>query len=284
MKQSKLWVWILIVSVGAVVFWQTGVRSFSRELLYPFESASLWFERSVALRFRAVLSRSRDAGELRKLRRENALLQMSVMEASQNQLEIRRLREALEFQAEAGSRKVAAAVISRGGTTAAWQSLRVAKGAIHGVRRGDPVVVPEGLAGRVVEVSPHTSEVLLITDPNSRVACELDMPTGESGLVRGILYGGGARPGADPELTLLYVVEPLRLRFLSREFEPAPRTRVITSGLGRTFPRGLLVGYLLESRLESNRLAREATVVPAADMAALETVFILTHGRARDAQ
>ena len=258
------------------MFWQAGVRSFSRELLYPLENASLWFERSVLFRVRTVLSYSRAAGELRKLRRENELLQMASLEAEQSQIEIRRLREALQFQAQQQQRALPAPVISRGGTTAAWQSLRVARGSFHGVRRGDPVVVPQGVAGRVVDVSPHTSEVLLITDPNSRVACELDLPSTEMGLVRGILYGGGARPGADPELSLLYVVDPLRLRYLNRDFEAAPRTRVITSGLGRTFPRGLLVGYLLDSRLEPNGLSREATVAPAVDMAALDIVFILT--------
>jgi rod shape-determining protein MreC len=257
------------------MFWQAGVRSFSRELLYPFENASLWFERSVISRCRALLSYSRAVSELHKLRRENELLRMTTLKVDLHQLEINRLREALAFTQQVKSHAVAASVISRGGTTAAWQSLRVAKGSLHGVCKGDPVVVPEGVAGRVVEVSPHTSEVLLITDPNSRVACELELPTDETGVVRGILYGGGARPGSDPHLSLLYVVEPLRLRYLNRDFEPSPRTRVITSGLGRTFPRGLLVGYLLESRLEPNGLSREAVVLPAVDLAALEIVFIL---------
>jgi len=267
-----------------MLFWQSGARSLSRELLYPYESASLWFERTVSVRFRAVLSRAQRASEIRKLEREVALLQMSVADAEEREREIQRLREALNFKPKVNYRKVPAAVISRGGTSAAWQSIRVSKGSLHGVRRGDPVVVPEGVAGRVVEVSPHTSEVLLITDPNSRVSCELDADAGDIGVVRGVLYGGGARPGGDPELSLLYVVDPLRLRYLACDFDPAPRTRVITSGLGHTFPRGLLVGYLLDSRLEANGLSREATVMPAVDMASLDIVFILAKGGADNAR
>lgn len=284
MKQSKLWVWILVVSVGALLFWQAGVRSFSRELLYPFESASLWFDRTVSVRVRAVLSRARMASEIRRLKREVDLLQMASADVDERDREILRLRKALDFNPKINRRKVAAAIISRGGTSAAWQSVCVAKGSMQGVRKGDPVVVPEGVAGRVVEVSPHTSEVLLITDPNSRVSCELDTSAGDVGVVRGVLYGGGARPGGDPELSLLYVVDPLRLRYLSCDFTPAPRTRVITSGLGRTFPRGLLVGYLLESHLEANGLSREATVMPAVDMASLDILFILTTGGAENAR
>lgn len=283
MKLSKLWVWILVVSVGVLLFWRSGVRSFSRELLYPYESASLWFERTVSVRLRALLWRTRAASEIRTLKREVMLLQMAAADAEENEREILRLRKALDFNPGVNHRKIAAAVISRGGTSAAWQSVRVAKGSIHGVRKGDPVVVPEGVAGRVVEVSPHTSEVLLITDPNSRVSCELDVAAGDVGVVRGVLYGGGARPGGDPELSLLYVIDPLRLRYLSSEFIPAPRTHVITSGLGHTFPRGLLVGYLLESRLEANGLSRAATVMPAVDMAALDILFILTSGGADNA-
>ncbi|MFA7173041.1 MAG: rod shape-determining protein MreC [Kiritimatiellia bacterium] len=282
MKQSKLWIWILVVSVGALMFWQVGVRNFSRELLYPYESACLWFDRTVSVRFRSILSRSNNAAQNLKLKREVALLRISVSDADAREQEILRLRQALDFKPVVKSSWVAASVLSRGGTSAVWQSIRVAKGSRHGVRKGDPVVVPEGIVGRVAEVSAHTSEILLITDPNSRVACELETPTSDTGVVRGILYGGGARPGGDPELTLLYVVDPLRLRYLARDFNPAPHTRVISSGLGHTFPKGLLIGYLLESRLEPNGLSREATIVPAVDMAALEVVFILsTKGGAR---
>ena len=141
----------------------------------------------------------------------------------------------------------------------------------------------KGDVGRVADVSPHTSEVMLVTDPNSRVACELETPGEGVGVVRGILYGGGSRPSADPALTLLYVVDPLRLRYLAREFEPAPRVRVVTSGLGTTFPKGLTVGYVLESRLEPNGLSREASVMPAVDMAALDEVFVLSLGGGRRA-
>jgi rod shape-determining protein MreC len=72
------------------------------------------------------------------------------------------------------------------------------------------------------------------------------------------------------------VVDPLRLRYLAREFDPAPRTRVVTSGLGQTFPKGLTVGYVLESRLEPNKLSREAAVMPAVDLASVHDVFILS--------
>jgi rod shape-determining protein MreC len=275
-KQSKLWVWLLVLSLGALLFWRSGVRDFSREALYPYENAALWLERTVWVRVQALLSRASHASRNAMLERDVARLQIVAAETDALESEVARLRAVLDFSPPVPCRWLAAPVLSRGGTSGVWQSVRLAKGSAHGVRKGDPVVVPEGVVGRVVDVSAHTSEVMLVTDPNSRVACELESPGEGVGAVRGILYGGGERPAADPKLKLLYVVDPLRLRYLAREFEPAPRTRVVTSGLAQTFPKGLTVGYLLESRLEPNGLSREATVMPAVDVAALDEVFILS--------
>lgn len=284
MKRTKWWVWLLAASLGVLVFWHAGVGVLSREALYPFENAKVWFDRIVRVRLQAVMMRARTAARASMLERDVARLRMTAAEIEALETEVARLRALLDFSPPVACRWQAAPVLSRGGTAAVWQSVRLAKGSRHGVRKGDPVVVPDGVVGRVTEVSPHTCEVMLITDPNSRVACELETPGEGVGVVRGILYGGGTRPTADPVLTLLYVVEPLRLRYLARDFEPPPRTRIITSGLGPTYPKGLTVGYLLASSLEPDGLAREAAVMPAVDMAALDEVFILTRQGGRHAR
>jgi len=275
-----MWVWLLVLSLGALLFLNGAVRDFAREAVYPFDNACAWFDRTVGVRARALRVRAGLAARNATLERDVARLRVVAAEAESLEAEVCRLRALLDFPPPASCRWLAAPVLARGGTTAVWQSLRLGKGSLHGVRKGDPVLVPEGLVGRVTDVSRHTSEVMLITDPNSRVACELEVAGEGVGVVRGILFGGGARPASEPGLTLLYVVDPLRLRFLAREFEPAPRTRVATSGLGQTFPKGITVGYVLESRLEPNGLAREAVVMPAVDMASLHEVFILSARRA----
>jgi len=274
--KSKVWIVLLVVSLGAFVFLRSGVRSFASETLYPFSNAYRWFDQTIGLHLRAAMTRVNYATRYAKQERELTRLQVMFAEAETREAEVKHLRTLLEYTPPVSSRWMAAPVISRGGTAGIWQTVRVGKGSVHGVRRGDLVMVPEGVVGRISDLSLHTSEVMLITDPNSRVACELDLPSEEgTGVVRGILYGGGVRPGGDPKLTLLYVVEPMRLRYMAREFEPAPRTRVITSGLGNTFPKGLTIGYLLSSTMEPQNLSREAEVMPAVDMAGLQDVFIL---------
>lgn len=258
------------------MFLSSGVRAVASEVLYPFSNAYRWADQTIGLHIRAAWTRVSYASRYAKQARELARLQVMFAEAETREAEVKHLRTLLEYAPPVSCRWMAAPIISRGGTAGIWQTVRVGKGSVHGVRRGDLVMVPEGVVGRVSDVSLHTSEVMLITDPNSRVACELDLPSEEgTGVVRGILYGGGVRPGGDPKLRLLYVVEPMRLRYMAREFEPAPRTRVITSGLGNTFPKGLTIGYVLSSMMEEQKLSREAEVMPAVDMAALQDVFIL---------
>ncbi|MDD2455404.1 MAG: rod shape-determining protein MreC [Kiritimatiellae bacterium] len=279
MKQAKFWIWLFVLTLAALASWQAGVRDFAREAVYPYENAKVWFDRTVGVRVKAVFNRVSHASRNAMLERDVSRLRILAAENEALEADVARLRSVLDFTPAVDCRWIAAPVLSRGGTIAVWQSMRVAKGSLHGVRKGDPVVVPDGVVGRVADISPHTSEVMLITDPNSRVSCELETPGAEVGAVRGILYGGGTRPAADPQLTLLYVIEPLRLRYLERDFEPPPRTRVVTSGLGQAFPRGLTVGYLLESSMERNGLAREAEIMPAADLASADEVFILSVSR-----
>jgi rod shape-determining protein MreC len=275
--KSKVWIFLLVVSVGAFLFFRHGVTAFASETTYPFSNAYQWFDQKIGLSFRAALTRVDYAARCAKQERELARLQVMFAEAETRETEIKHLRTLLGYTPPVMCRRIEVApVLSRGGTTAIWQTLRIGKGSAHGLRKGDLVMVPEGVVGRISDVTLHTSDVMLITDPNSRVACELDLASEEgTGAIRGILYGGGVRPGGDPKLTLLYVVEPLRLRYMAREFEPAPRTRVVTSGLGNTFPKGLTVGYILSSTIEPQGLSREAEIIPAVDMASLYDVFVL---------
>ena len=277
-KQMRFWIVLVGLGVGTLVFWRTGAFCATCETLYPYEKARVWFNRTVGVRAKALCSRVSHAARNQLLERDLARLQIEAARTAELERENARLRESLAYTQKAPplTRCQSAAILSRGGTTAIWQTFRVSRGSLDGVRTGDPVIVPDGLVGRVSDVSPHTCDVMLISDPNSRVACELETQTDGLGVIRGILYGGGAKPGADPQLRLLYVIEPLRLRYLSRDFEPPPRMRIVTSGLGQTFPKGLTVGYLLESAISANGLSREAVIMPAVDLAGLEEVFILS--------
>lgn len=83
---------------------------------------------------------------------------------SQNQ----RMKELLQVKANHADAGVWAVVIGRGADSW-WNQILVGKGSNDGVKTGSIVVGPGGLVGRVSYVSPNSSQILLVSDPNSQV-------------------------------------------------------------------------------------------------------------------
>jgi rod shape-determining protein MreC len=83
---------------------------------------------------------------------------------SQNQ----RMKELLQVKANHADSGVWAVVIGRGADSW-WNQILVGKGSNDGIKTGSIVVGPGGLVGRVSYVSPNSSQILLVSDPNSQV-------------------------------------------------------------------------------------------------------------------
>jgi rod shape-determining protein MreC len=108
-------------------------------------------------------------------------------------------------------------------------------GADHGVRVGYVAVNEYGLVGRVVSVGQRSSRVLMLDDYNSRIPV-----MGEGSRVRAVLAGQAAR--APDLLTSPFQLETPRLEFIVGAQALREGERVITSGDGGIFPRGIPVG------------------------------------------
>ena len=256
---------------AAVALWVAGGVAVAAEAVYPLEKSATWFQRHVTCRVRTLWRRQSYASENARLRRENDILRMALQEAERNADATRRTTP----EAGALADWIPAPVLSRDGATGARNFLRIGKGTSHGVQKGAAVAVPDGLVGIVEDVSPHTCTVRLITDPTVKVSCELLTGEPALGAVYGIVSGKGAQTVAQMNATVLYVVNPLRIGHLKNGFSPAPRTRIVTSGLGGVFPRGIAVGTLIaDTHEDATKLEREGEVAPAVDFPGLEEVFI----------
>lgn len=278
MKSPKYWYGLLAISLVLTAWgcFRSDAFRATREIVYPFENAVRWSRRVLVAPVLGLFSRADLSARNAELFAEIERLRVDAVRLEGIAAENRQLRAALTFPPPSGCRLVSCPVLSQGGTTGWQRMIRIGKGAQDGIRPGDPVLVPDGLVGRVERTAPHTADVLLISDPNSHISCELDPPPAGVGMVRGLLCGGGGRPAGEGELSLIYVIDPLRLRFVKRDVEPAPRTRIVTSGLGGVLPQGLPVGYILGSTIDPNGLYREADVIPAADLGGLRAVLVLT--------
>lgn len=224
-------------------------RSTPAEAVYPIERVKVSFARRVWSRVVGAWRGASAQAENERLKRELAALSLLEGDIERLDAENARLREALEYSSRHAGEWLPAAVLSTGGgAAAAHDTLRVDRGSLNGVRVGAVVTVPDGLVGCVTAVSLHTAEVTLLTDSSLKVACEIE--TGSAKPPRGILSGGDE--------------DYLLLRYLVRATDIPPRSRVITSGMGGVFPRGIAVGTYLP----------DAKVLPAVDPSTIEDVFI----------
>lgn len=128
-------------------------------------------------------------------------------------------------------------------------------GADHGVRVGFIAVNENGLVGRVVSLGRRSSRVLMLDDYNSRIPV-----MGEASRVRAVLAGQATRP---PELiTHPYQIQPQRLEFIVGAQSLREGERIITSGDGGLFPRGIPVGVARRQGDGSWRVALSAAQQP----------------------
>lgn len=172
--------------------------------------------------------------------------------------EARRLRGLLEVSPPEPWDMAGARVIAhRLGPNAALETVLVDKGSLTGAVLNTPVITPAGVVGRVVRVSAHSANVLLLTDPNSRISV-----IGRDSRTPGILCG----TGAEGVLELLYV--PLNAPLKAGEI-------LVTSGLAGIFPKGLPVARVSRIELSDISLFQTVTAEPLAYPRRQEEVLLL---------
>jgi len=178
-------------------------------------------------------------------------------------LENERLRRALALPAPAGRSPAWVHVMER--DPIHWyRSLVVDAGADRGVSLNDAVLGPrEGqlvAVGRVVDVRPMSSTVLLLTDEGASVAAYLSSGTYE-GLVQG---QDGPR---------------LRMNYLNAEVQLSTGDSVYTSPTSATFPPDVLIGRVARVNPRDPFLTFQSVeVTPAADASSLQELMILRAG------
>lgn len=139
------------------------------------------------------------------------------------------------------------------------RTVTVNRGSRHGLERNSPVMAASGLVGRITTVGPGVSQVELLSSSTAAVAVITS-----SGRTRGVVRSAAGEEGASG----------YRLHFVPVGQEIAIGEEVISSGLDRLFPKGLLVGRVSAVH-EGAGLLLEIAVEPAVDFDTLERIFVL---------
>jgi len=201
--------------------------------------------------------------DLRNVREENATLRQQLDEVTQRLNEtaekasqLDKLRAELGLPVRPPYKTVAANVISRD-VTVWFKRLTIDRGTLDGVAKNMPVATATGIIGRVISVGPNYAQVQVITDVNAGVGVML-----QGSRTAGELKGLGTSPRCE-------------LRNIPSSEEVPMGESVVTTGLDRIYPKGLMVGTI--ERVEDNPNApwHNLIVKPSAPVDRAEHVLVL---------
>jgi rod shape-determining protein MreC len=218
---------------------------------------------------RGASSLATTVGEIDQLREDNRTLEAEnrALEAENRRLQglvttNASLSALLQIRSTLDYRTVAAEVIGRQ-ISQSERVVTLSSGSDEGIGVGNVVLADGGaLVGRVVEVGPNFSRVLLISDTRSTVIGMVE-PTRATGNIQGQL--GGALL-----MTQIPTTEEVKVD-----------DEVVTAGIDLgdgvlPFPKGLLVGRVVDVQRDAASVVQLALVDPAVALDKLEYVLVIT--------
>lgn len=165
----------------------------------------------------------------RDLARQKAFYELKIQQNKALEEEVDRLESILNMPNRIDFRYEVARVIHRD-LNLWWQQITIQKGKNYGITEGAAVVFEGGVAGRVIEVNLLTSKVELISSPHFRMAASFEND-GRPVVYQGVLQNSFGSPVGEvndaPEDLRASSLNPIRL---------------VSTGLGGTFPSGLTIG------------------------------------------
>jgi rod shape-determining protein MreC len=216
-----------------------------------------------------VASVANAIAEIDRLRLDNAALhaendRLAAEQATSD--EVRRenemLTSLLQLQAGFDHQTVAAPVISRD-LSEFRRVIGLGKGTNDGIKVGDVVVVGGGaLAGRITSGGPDSAMAVLLTDGTATVIGQL-VSTAATGQVVGQLGGVLVMEQIDSGETI------------SEGDEVVTAGIELAGGIRSPYPKGLLIGQVIDVRRDANDVVQTAYLTPAANLDKLEFVLVI---------
>lgn len=253
-KQNPKKLIFFVVSFLIVVFLSILIPSLRQPLLgtlkYPFQILTLLDRES-----KGIIFYHRNLIQNQELRRQVGLLNQKISNTKEIYFENLRLKNLLSLKKELPYKVVVSRVIAR--SPDSWSSVVIIdKGSLNGIKKGFVVIDYLGLLGRVVETQQTTSKIMLINDPNISVS-SIVQRSRQEGLICGTL---GSQ---------------LIMRYLPKDADIVATDIVMTSGLTGFYPKGILIGTVVEVGEEFSGLGHYAIIKPSANISNCEEVLII---------
>lgn len=148
-----------------------------------------------------------------------------------------------------------------------FSSFVIDKGIKEGIKKNMAVIAfqdgTQGLVGLVVQVGRHESMVMPVYDYNSYVSARF-----AQSLYEGIVSGQG-----DPN-------SPLAMKYIKKRAKDEIQygDRVVTSGLGGIYPKGIEIGRVSKIIFQEYETSLTVELEPSIDFSRLEYVFVIEKG------
>jgi rod shape-determining protein MreC len=197
-------------------------------------------------------------GENERLRTENQRLASEIATLQEGATRMKELERLLEVKQALSDQTFLATQVVASEPSNLRQVVAIDRGKSDGVKTGMPVVT-EGktLVGTVTKVDASHSWITLVTDVDSAVSA-LDLESQAAGVVSG---------GYNRRLAMEFVAGDAALK---------EGDTVVTSGLGGSYPAGLVVGRVTGISGRPQEVFRRVTVEPLASLSHLDTLLIMT--------
>lgn len=137
----------------------------------------------------------------------------------------------------------------------------LSKGTLHGIEVNMPIITEEGLVGHITEVGATWSKAVLITETASAVGGYIER-SGVLGVVEGTYE--------------LRTEGICRMVYIEPDSDIRVGDKVLSSGMGGVYPRGILIGHVSEISVDENTRTLTALIEPSADLDSISKLMIIT--------
>lgn len=197
--------------------------------------------------------------ENEELKKELLYYQRKAALYEETERENARLSELLDYTGQYPNLTFMAAAVTAKSQNPYVDTITLNAGTRNGVTEKMAVVCAQGIIGRVSEVGAGWCKVRTMQNEDMRISVMVER-TRDEGLLGGLMEENGTLTG-------------LKLYYLPKDAELEVGDRIITSGLGGIFPKGLYVGEVLSLGAEEDPY--DAIVGLDVDFAHLETVLVV---------
>lgn len=229
-------------------------------IIVPFQSSISYVINKFNVNYLNVRDFEQTKIENEKLKKKIDQMEKDNRELIEYRQKIKELKDALNIKEQFGQYDFVGANVIAKDAGNWFDVFTIDIGSKDGVTVNDPVITSKGLVGRVLTVDILSSKVISIIDNDCTVSARISK-TRDLVLVKG-------------DLTLKNAGQ-CKLDYIPNEVDLDVGDMIESSGFGGIFPKGIIVGKVVQVRKSTSELKKYAIIEPVADFRRIEEVFVL---------